>query len=234
MALDHSATYRKRSFRNTVHRFRLKQIFNILEHENKRNSFSGKSYIDIGCSNGYITELIRQKFNLDKTVGADHKIDNLEVGKNKYDNIEFREIDLNSEIASEDSFNLVTCFETLEHVGDLNNAITNVVKSAHPNGGFVLISVPIEIQLVGIIKFIIKTILFNYKLDELPGEISRLQYFISLMKNEDISVFRTSSRAGWGTHFGFDFRKIDRLLSQKNISYKAFNKFTTRFYLISV
>ena len=129
MAIDHSLTYKKKSLRNLPHNLRLKNILGILK-KNKVQDY-GKAYLDVGCSNGYITNLISKSFDFERIKGVDHNNENIENAKNLYENIEFDYIDLNKlNTLNGDKFNLVTCFETLEHVENLDNAILSILPFA--------------------------------------------------------------------------------------------------------
>ncbi|MFZ6012568.1 MAG: class I SAM-dependent methyltransferase [Bacteroidota bacterium] len=229
MALDHSLTYRKKKLRNLPHQLRLNKILRIVD------SFSIKpdsSYLDIGCSNGYITAIIATRFKL-MAKGLDHTLENLEIAKKAYPSISFEFIDLNL-LPPEPSqkYEIVTCFETLEHVGDLPNAVSNILSFGQ-TGTKILMSVPIEIGIVGLMKFLVKTTIFRYQLDELSGSPSWAEYARTLMGKNTISIYR-DKRPGWGTHFGFDYREVDKILIDKNVNFKAFNSFSTRFYEVTL
>lgn len=229
MAIDHSLTYRSRSLKNIPHRLRLSEIFKQIDNfrlTRKPNT----SYLDIGCSNGYITAQIKEKYSFSKVIGLDHNLENLDLARERYPSIEFGFIDLNSPaVTGLESFDLVTCFETLEHVGDLESALTNILERAKSQGS-ILITVPIEIKTVGILKFLAKTTIYKYKLEELPANPKWKSYLSALFSGE-ISKFR-EARSGWGTHFGFDYRLIDNILAKRNIPFTAKNFLTTRFYVI--
>lgn len=229
MAIDHSKTYQKFSLKNLPHRRRLHTIIKLINKYSQSSKIK-LEFADIGCSNGYITEKIRIQLGLDNATGFDHSTENLKIGKELYPNIDFKFIDLNQVIKNNPKYGLVTCFETLEHVGDLNNALKSIFMLADSQS-LIIISVPIEIGIIGLIKFIIKTIIFNYSLTELYGKPSKWKYLISLLRN-DISKYR-ESRNGWGTHYGFNYKVIDTILGKDGISYLAFNRFTTRFYVIN-
>jgi hypothetical protein len=161
----------------------------------------------------------------------DHTIDNLILAKSLYHNINFNFINLNiinSNIF--EKFDFITCFETLEHVGSINNALQNLVSLRTNSNTPIIISVPIEVGLIGIFKFLFK-IFKGYKLSELKGNPSKVQYLISLLKG-DISKYR-DVKEGWGTHFGFDYNEIDHILMSQNINFTTRNYFTTRFYIIN-
>ena len=231
MAVDHSLTYKQKSLRNLPHNLRLKNILGILK-KNKVQNY-GKTYLDVGCSNGYITNLISTSFDFDQIKGIDHNTENINKAKGLYQNIEFEFIDLNKWSPYNGvKFNLITCFETLEHVGKLNNAIRNILSFTQKENSIIIIGVPIEIGFWGITKFIIKK-LYGYSLNELPDNISSTTYLKALFKGNNISKFR-DNRDGWGTHFGFDYRSIDNFLKKNKVLFNAQNSFTTRFYTIKL
>ncbi len=226
--IDHSLTYRRKTLRNIPHILRLKKIFRLIMGLSPKK---GDSLADIGCSNGYITKMIHQKFELGECAGFDHTHENIELASKRYPGINFHFIDLNVPLPDKiGDYKIVTCFETLEHVGNLKQAIENILSFGRP-GTKTIISVPIEIGAMGIIKFLIKTVILNYSLDELPGSITKWAYFMDLIKGSRMSKYR-DHREGWGTHFGFDYRDVDDVLIKMKIQFKAFNSFSTRFYII--
>lgn len=228
MGLDHSLTYRKKSIKNALHRGRLKAILNTLDDRKPKNNCS---YLDIGCSNGYLTNLITERYNFAISKGVDHNVDNINIAKNNYNLIKYGYIDLNNSIIeSEEKYDVITCFETLEHVGNIENAIKQILSFVKDENTFVLITVPIEIGPWGIIKFLIKILFYGYNLKELKKGTTFLSYFWHLITFQNISKFR-DIRNGWGTHFGFDYREIDKILEEK-CKFRTKNYLSTRFYLI--
>lgn len=227
MALDHSKLYKDRSIKNLPHRRRLRHIYKLMEEEGLRNRKDVR-YADIGCSNGYLTKLFTDFIRPSEAYGFDNS-SNLEVAEERYPFINFSFLDLN-ETADIGEYDFVTCFETLEHIGNCETALDNLLSSTE-DGGTLLVTVPIEIGIRGIIKFLVKTIFYGYRLKELPGRMLYFKYLASLVMNRDMDRVR-DNRAGWGTHFGFDYRRIDSYLKSKGIKYSAKNIMTTRFYVI--
>jgi ubiquinone/menaquinone biosynthesis C-methylase UbiE len=225
---DHSATYRDRRLRNLPHRLRLRSLISLLE----RVDFTGKSYIDVGCSNGYITSLVTRRFQPARSCGLDHNLQNLERARMLHPGISFRLANISQPFEDEvPSADIVTCFETLEHVGNLEVALNNLLRITRIDGTLVL-SVPIEIGARGMLKFAAK-LAWGYRLAELPQAPQLFQHYVhSLATGKRISVFR-DARPGWGTHFGFDYRDLDDLLSIRRLPLAAWNDFTTRFYRIT-
>ena len=226
---DHSVTYKKLKLRNIPHILRLKKIISTL-HSHIRDKNSLKNYGDFGCSNGFITNLVMKNLKPYNVYGYDHSIDNIKIAKNKYSKINFDYVDLNqSNISNFPRFDLITCFETLEHVPDINIALQNLLKLSEENG-IIFLSVPVEVGMIGILKFIIK-MLYGYNLNEL--NTTRLNYFTCLVGSRGISQFRSSKRDGYGTHFGFDYNQVEKYLHSNDIAFESFTYFTTRFVIIN-
>jgi SAM-dependent methyltransferase len=189
---------------------------------------TGASFADVGCSNGYITAILRDALKPGRVVGFDPVEVNLDRGRRAHPGIEFRTIDLNYPLPiGHEAYDLVTCFETLEHVGRLDQAIVNLLELTRP-GGTLLITVPIESGPRGLLKFLIKLVL-RYPLTELPPRPHRFwSYLVTLASNRSIAPFR-DQRDGWGTHFGFDWREVERVLTSHRAQFRSWNDLTTRF-----
>lgn len=219
--VDHSLTYKKLSFRNFVHISRLNQLKKSI---NKFPIDKIKSFADLGCSNGYITNILSEIMPSSKAYGFDRS-ENIGIANENYPHITFNKFDLNEKAINHESFDLVTCFETLEHVGDIQNALENIHQLSR---NFVFISVPIEHGFVGIIKYLLKRIFYRYSLEL---KCSDYTYFKSLILGRDISIHR-EQKNGYGSHFGFNYRLIDEFLQKNDVNYSAYNKLTTRYYFI--
>ena len=227
MKKDHSHIYKDRSLKNWPHRQRLREIESVIEREHNGD----QQYADVGCGTGFLTKLVADQLEPKGVWGFDHS-DHLEIAQEKNPSYRFEFLELN-EPAAVGQFDFVTCFETIEHVGNQRSALNNLLKMTK-NGGTLLLTAPIEIGPVGIIKFLAKTIIYKYKLDELaengPGLFRK--YLWTLISYQDISKFR-DQRFGWGTHFGFDYRRIDEFFKSKKVSFRAKNVVTTRFYVVN-
>jgi SAM-dependent methyltransferase len=227
--VDHSLTYR-RGLRNLPHRRRLRAIVTALT---RGGAPAPGAFADVGCSNGFVTAILRDALGARRTVGFDHVESHLQHGRELYPAIEFRPIDLNRPLpAGHETFDLVTCFETLEHVGHLDQAVTNLLALTRP-GGRLFITVPIESGARGLVKFAIKVGVFRYSLSELPPRPRRFwSYVWALGINDSIAAFR-DRRDGWGTHFGFDWREVERILRASGARFESRSDFTTRFIDVS-
>lgn len=188
------------------------------------------SLADFGCSNGYLTAHLANWSGVNEVYGYDVEVQHLRDAQSRLPHAQIAFFDLNrapTPLAVQAS--LVCCLETLEHTGDLSNALRNVLNSISSTG-VALISVPIEIGLIGLGKFILKTLVYRDSLAELPN-VTWHRYFMKLLTGQSISVFR-DQRTAWSTHLGFDWRDVDDLLQQWGVPYQAKNQGTARIYTI--
>ena len=227
MAIDHSLTYKIFKLKNIPHIIRLRTLQKLI---GEFGSTQILQYADFGCSTGYLTNKFSNLVDAENAVGFDHS-DNIEKARKTYPQINFEYINLNEKIEFSQKYCFITCLETLEHVGDIEKAVKNLKDAAH-NESKIIISVPIEIGIVGIFKYIVKRFLYRY---DLPLKCSDTSYLMSLIKFGDISKFREAAN-GYGSHFGFDYRIVDREIDN-NFSLKSvkiFNSATTRYYAIDM
>ena len=229
--LDHSALYDRMSIRNIPHRYRLKRILRIFQ---EIDDLSNKIYADVGCGTGYITNIVKQKFNPAEVYGLDYSEAKLEVGRQTYHGIYFSFLDLNQSPNGR-VFDVVSCFETLEHTGQLETTLDNLIRLTRRNGGYLVITVPIEIGFWGLLKFIAKTVVYRGERDDLKElplvPFLYVRYLAALLLGQRMSRFR-DERYKWGTHYGFDHRDIDDQLAATSLRYTATNAMTTRYYVI--
>ena len=216
--VDHASTYRSHSLRHWHHRARLRQLIREVEHFADEAS----SIADIGCSNGYITNILHLVCK-GEVRGFDYLPELIEQAREAYPQIEFQRADLNTHIKWKQSFDLVCCFETLEHVGDLPSALRNLRAALCP-GGTLIVSVPVETGLWGVGKFCAKT-LMRYPFEEISA--SRAEYFRALLRGGDVSRFREKSYT-WGTHYGFEWRNVEESISANMKIIRAYTRYATR------
>ena len=226
---DHSTIYTDGALRNRGHR---KRLTDILDAVREHIGTGATSYADYGCSNGYITERVASIVRPERAKGFDYREDLIESARSARAGIDFDTIDLNAPLAVSEKAQFVTCFETLEHLGHLDTAAENICSAIEP-GGRALVSVPIEIGPIGIAKYLVKVGVFRYSLDTLePMRFRRLKYLGALLRGSRISAFR-GDRSDWASHFGFDYRDLDDLFASSGLLDEAWNKGTSRFYLLS-
>jgi 2-polyprenyl-3-methyl-5-hydroxy-6-metoxy-1,4-benzoquinol methylase len=215
--LDHSVIYRSQRFVHWHHKVRLRQIVGEVSRFRDASSVA-----DIGCSNGYVTNLLSEVC-AGEIYGFDYLPECIESARSTYSHIDFQRADLNRQVKWGRTFELVCCFETLEHVGNLPAALDNVFAAIQDKGRLI-VSVPVEIGLWGLTKYCLKT-LSGYSMEEIDA--GRGEYFLALVLDRDISRFRKESYT-WGTHYGFDWRVLEERISTEMHIEKAYTKFATR------
>ena len=216
--LDHSAIYKSRRILHWHHRARLRQV--IWEVTRFREA---SSVADIGCSNGYVTNLMSEVCRGD-VYGFDRFPKVVDSARSAYPHIDFQKANLkNRRIKWGRKFELVCCFETLEHVGDVHLALENIFAAVQ-DCGTLIVTVPVETGVWGLAKYCAKT-LFGYPMDEI--NVGRGEYFLALLMGRDISQFRGEAD-GWQTHFGFDWRVVEKRISAAMHVERAYTKYATR------
>tara|TARA_Y100000590_G_scaffold336463_1_gene383138 strand:- start:69 stop:809 length:741 start_codon:yes stop_codon:yes gene_type:complete len=228
--LNHEDTYKKKNLVSLIHKNRLNMIVKLFR---KYVPSSSIKWADFGCSNGFIAESIEKssRFDFIKIVGYDHKKELLELAlKKNIPNATFKYCDLNKILNVEEKFNMVTCFETLEHVGDYYNAIINLFNHLDKDG-MMIIAVPNEVGLIGLFKLLSRPIIRRNVYEDFFSNLSYFTYIKYLLTNDYIDIFRLPDKEGYGPHLGFDFRRmesyIDKNFIRENKLTLIDKKFTT-------
>ena len=214
------------------HKLRMRRVVTRL----RKYDLSGKDYADVGCANGTITKQIAGVVRAYRCFGLEFEQPSIDEGRKLHPEISFHAYDLTERVEGIGPFDLVTCFETLEHVLDPQLALRNLLEAVKP-GGTLAITVPIEIGLVGATKFILRGIYRNDWPSRMFGKPFSFnwRYFWTVLVKGDISRFRSrpENRVQWMGHWGFDYRNIDSALDARGATYRATNLMTTRMYEIA-
>ncbi|MBP9707705.1 MAG: methyltransferase domain-containing protein [Oligoflexales bacterium] len=227
----HETSYRGCGLSALLHKRRLRQIINILHkiiYERKI-----KSWADFGCSNGFIiAEYLATHVSNTPShiIGYDRSNKLLKLAKARsLKNTQFLPFDLNADLnldpkaetksKSVEKFELVTCFETLEHVGNLSNALQNILAHVKPSGTLI-ISVPVEIGLPGLLKFLARYALRRNPYGDFFKNQSPRLYFKNLLLNRSITIFRSKDSPGFGPHLGFDYRDVLNFIGQEKDNFR--------------
>jgi len=101
-----------------------------------------RSYLDVGCGNGFITELVAEDF--DEVVGIDLeelRLEDFRVHAREKDHFKILFMSAARIEFPTEYFSFITCFEVLEHVPDLQASVLEMIRVCKP-GGSIVISVP--------------------------------------------------------------------------------------------
>lgn len=201
----HEESYRNRSLISAVHKNRLRLLERLFDDYIEQ----GATWADFGCSNGFIIQYLSSKRSFASIRGYDHNEQLLEMARAKnIPNAIFEKIDLNRPIAVAATYDVVSCFETLEHVGDYKTAFHNIFSHVRPEG-ILMIAVPVEIGIAGIVKFFGRSIARkNPYSGFFKARKTYFSYMCSLFSGGNIESYRDPPRPGWGPHLGFDHRRL--------------------------
>ncbi len=115
-------------------------IFNSLKQILDNNRNQSLMHLDLGCGNGFLTNKISKFFK--ETHGFDVSESGIEIAKRNSDqNTKFFQTNLNLENIKEDSYNVVTLIEVIEHVYDPENFL-KLIKSKMKKDSKIIISTP--------------------------------------------------------------------------------------------
>lgn len=215
IGLVHENTYNGVGPASFIHRRRLRRttrLFDQLEMPEKG------MLADFGCSNGFILSVLQAEVFKQKPwrfVGFDRSERLLRLAEAKnLRNTEFHRFDLNDRSdAWRDRFDIVSCLETLEHVGNYRNAVVNLYGACKA-GGKIVVSIPNERGLPGLVKYVARPMVRKRPYGDFFEGKSRLEYVWRLVSYGDIESFRNSPSNGWGPHLGFDSKRFAEFLHE--------------------
>lgn len=218
MRVVHERSYRGIHPFSFFHRIRMRRV---LEATRSLALPPDGAIADFGCSNGFFFAELAQALPEARSLqlfGFDHSTDLLAAARSRnLDNAVFDFVDLNEPPPGgrERQFDLVTCFETLEHVGKVHNAIETLIAACKP-GGALLISVPNEVGLPGLLKYAARKLLRRRPYEGFFRGSSEAEYVWRLLTGRSITAFRDPAADGWGPHLGFDWRVVLNHLNQSS------------------
>jgi 2-polyprenyl-3-methyl-5-hydroxy-6-metoxy-1,4-benzoquinol methylase len=215
---SHEETYKGSSLSSVMHRRRLRALLDVYQ---TIPIPEGAAIADFGCSNAYLLVVLEREIfrgRVARIHGFDHAEHYVEAARERnIPNAVFEYFDLNDVgDAHEDEFDVVTCFETLEHVGFLDQAFENLYRVCKP-GGTIAISVPNEKGVAGVLKYFGRRILRRGAYDDFFDTRSESRYVTSLLLNRPIHPYRQPPAEAWGPHLGFDWERLDGLVRREYV-----------------
>lgn len=100
--------------------------------------------LDIGCAYGLFLSVAEKSYNV---AGCDISAHAVKEAKNRFPNIDVFQSSLET-LKTDRTFDIVTCFDILEHVGDLDKAIEKL-KGLLKKEGIVVLTIPVYDTIVG-------------------------------------------------------------------------------------
>ena len=176
---------------------------------------------DFGCSNGFFFSVLLQSIPELRSMnlfGFDHSRELLAAAKARnLKNASFEYIDLNAVPGKScRTFDIVTCFETLEHVGNIQRAIENLLASC-ASGGTIVLSVPNELGIPGLLKYVGRKVGRKNPYGNFFNNQSELRYVWHLIAGKPIAQFRSAEAEGWGPHLGFEWNVVENHLMTSHL-----------------
>lgn len=221
--VDHEKSYRGLSPRAFLHRARLRTIVEAL-----RRAEIGPSgrLADFGCSNGFIlSELRAGRFPHPgwELWGFDHAPGHIETARRRQiagARFEMFDLDL-PDYEPPHEFDVVLCLETLEHTGSYRTGLGKLARATRA-GGYLLISVPNELGVPGVLKFFGRKILMRQNYEGFFRGQPQGPYVRALLRGENLEPFREPPRHGWAEHLGFDIRRFEASLGEQLLATESF------------
>jgi len=169
--------------RNPEYKFK-----SYLNHILKRIIYkSNLKLLDIGCAYGSFLKAAKENFSITGTDISEHAI---EVAKSRLPNAEIYTSAV-ADIPLNNKFNVVTCFDILEHVPELDQALAHIQNLLEENGVLVL-SVPVYDTFIGKLVF---------KLDKDPTHVHKNSRYWWLEKLEKAGYKIVSWNGIWRYYF---------------------------------
>lgn len=103
-----------------------------------------RRYLDVGCGNGFITELAAANTDFDEVFGIDLEGERLEEFRTSSlarPNYKVLQMSASQMLFASEYFSFITSFEVLEHIEDLDVAVGEIVRVCR-RGGVIVLSVP--------------------------------------------------------------------------------------------
>src|SRR2546426_992749 len=104
----------------------------------------GREVLDAGCGEGYGSRILSEAGGAARCVGVDVDAEAVSRARTAYGDegrIEFEVADVTALPFGEATFDLVTCFETIEHVAEQQRVVAELARVLRPDG-VLLISSP--------------------------------------------------------------------------------------------
>ena len=221
--VDHELSYRGWSLRGFLHRARLRTIVGALRRVGVGPS--GR-LADFGCSNGFILSELRARvlpYPAWELRGFDHAAGYVEAARaRRIEGSRFDQFDLDLPgVEPPSEFDLVLCLETLEHTGSYRTGLGKLARATRL-GGHLLISVPNERGVAGLLKFFGRKLLLRQSYSGFFRGRPQGPYVRALLFGEDLERFREPPRHGWAEHLGFDIRRFESCLEEQLLATGAF------------
>jgi len=205
-----------------AHRSRFSAVLNILGHTKYSQA------LDYGCGDGWLLKTAYDQGIIHSGIGvdvADYMLSACQEIFAGISDFQFGKPDEISKKISPKSCDLIFCTETLEHIGNPDGALEQILIYCQP-GAKLVISVPIEIGPSLLFKQI------GRYFANLKGNYGYERYTLkelfdaTILWNPNTFPSSHSENSEYTGHKGFDYRKLEKLLQEKvKIERRIFSPF---------
>lgn len=136
-------------FQKLWHKRRFAQVCQVLD---ARQSAGPGRILDIGCHGGTFTEIIGKRFPEAQVFGIDISPKAIDYARKKRPQINFQIANAEKLPFSDSFFNLITCFDTFEHLPDSSKALSQMHRVLAKDGKVIFL-IPTE-------SFLFRTVWF--------------------------------------------------------------------------
>jgi ubiquinone/menaquinone biosynthesis C-methylase UbiE len=137
-AID-TSNYRKHTHANPVQRKLIDRFHHVIM--GKIGELAPSTFLDAGCGEGFVAEILTRQMPGLTLTGFDFNPESVEIARQMNPACSFVEASIFDIPFEDNSFDLVGCFEVLEHQVDPRPALTELARVASKH---VIISVPHE------------------------------------------------------------------------------------------
>jgi len=201
----HEKTYARKDISGVIHRNRLNGLIAALK---TLDLPAEGNFADFGCSNGFLAKTMQETVFAGKKWTywiCDYNQNLLRQARER--NLPDTEVvyfDLDHPEPVEAVSDVVLSVSTLEHSAGYAQGLTAIYERCKV-GGHIVIGLPYENGLPGMVKFLGRGILRKGAYDDFFRYHSPWEYFWRLATNQNLNVFRTRvPRDGYAHHLGWD------------------------------
>lgn len=97
------------------------------------------SLLDVGCGEGYVISYLREHLPGLTITGMDYDAEAIEIARQLHPDLNLKSGDASNLPFSDSSFDAVICLEVLEHLGEPENALRELIRVSRQ---YVILSVP--------------------------------------------------------------------------------------------
>lgn len=119
-------------FQRIWHRKRCKEILRLIPPQKL-------IYLDVGCNGGWLMNKVVEKLNPRKVYGLDISEQSIDYCRKKYPSYHFQVDDCSNLPFKDNFFDLITCFEVLEHIYNPKKAVLEMKRCLKKEGELIIL-----------------------------------------------------------------------------------------------